>query len=112
MCHLNEQKLCHLTRRSQSPGPIDFTYKLGPYFVATLWIFKLTFGKFPKYLITNMVLNIFNAFGLATIGEKLGIFKLKMKHTTWYFICIFLSIFIYGYQYVVEQSINKNQDEV
>lgn len=31
-----------------SPGPIDFTYILGSYFVATLWIFKLTYGNFPN----------------------------------------------------------------
>ena len=102
-----------ITKNPVSPGPIDFTYILGPYFVATLWIFKLTFGNFPKYLIINMVLNIFNAFLLPPIGRKFGIIKFKMmKHTVWYFICIFLSIIIYGYQYFVEQSINKNQDEV
>jgi hypothetical protein len=50
---------------------------------------------------------------------------IKMKHSTWYFICVFLSIIIYGYQLVVEKAIrkaasfknvelsfNKNQDEV
>jgi hypothetical protein len=115
-----------ITQNPLSPGPIDFTYILGPYFVATLWIFKLTYGNFPKYLITNMVLDFFNAFPLPYIGKKFGIVKfIKMKHTTWYFICVFLAIVIYGYQYVVEQSIrkaasfkntelssNKNQDEV
>ncbi|MFY0758947.1 hypothetical protein AB1K32_08740 [Metabacillus dongyingensis] len=91
-----------------SPGYIDFSYILGPYYVATLWIFKLTYGNFPKYLITNIVLDSINAFPFASICEKFGVFKFKkMKHTTWYFICVFLSIFIYGFQYIVEQSIRQ-----
>lgn len=115
-----------ITKNPLSPGAIDFTYILGPYFVATLWIFKLTYGNFPKYLITNIILDLFNAFPLPYIGKKIGIVKfIKMKHTTWYFICVFLSIIIYGYQLVVEKSIrkaasfkntelsfNKNQDKV
>ncbi|MDQ6595524.1 hypothetical protein E2K98_25855 [Bacillus salipaludis] len=97
-----------ITKSPISPGPIDFTFILGPFFVATLWIFKLTFGNFPKYLLTNMVLDVINAFPLPYIGKKFGVVKfIKMKHTTWYFICIFLSVIIYGFQYVVEQSIKR-----
>jgi hypothetical protein len=97
-----------ITKNPISPGPIDFTYILGPYFVATLWIFKLTFGNFPKYLMTNMVLDLINAFPLPYIGSKVGVVKfIKMKNTAWYFICVSLAIIIYGFQYVVEQSIRK-----
>lgn len=104
------------TNNPLSPGPIDFTYILGPYFVATLWIFRLTYGKFLKYLTTNAVLDLINAFPMPYIGKKFGIVKfIKMKHTTWYFINVFLAIIIYGFQYVVEQSFKKgasfkNQD--
>lgn len=96
-----------------SPGNVDFSYILGPYFVATLWIFKLTYGNFPKYLITNALVNIINAFPLASIWENFGIFKFKkINHISWYFICVFLAIFIYGYQYIVEKIIiNKNKIE-
>ena len=95
-----------VTKNPLSPGPIDFTYILGPYFVATLWIFKLTFGNFPRYLITNMVLDLINAFPMPYIGNKVGVVKfIKMKNTTWYFICVFLAIIIYGFQYAVEKSI-------
>ncbi|MED4029560.1 hypothetical protein P4672_25300 [Priestia megaterium] len=91
-----------------SPGSVDFSYILGPYYVATLWIFKLTYGNFPKYLITNMMLDLVNAFPLGSIWEKVGIFKFqKMKHVTWYFICVGLSVFIYRFQYLVEQSIRE-----
>nr|WP_246869723.1 hypothetical protein [Priestia megaterium] len=96
-----------------SPGFVDFTHILGPYFVATLWIFKLTYGNFLKYLITNIVLDSIASYPLAEISEKIGVFKFKkLNHTKWYFICVSLAIIIYGYQYIVEKSINKNQDAV
>ncbi|KKI92858.1 hypothetical protein WQ54_06635 [Bacillus sp. SA1-12] len=96
------------TNNPLSPGPVDFTYILGPYFVATLWIFKLTYGNFPKYLITNAVLDLINAYPMPYIGNRFGIVKfIKMKHTVWYFINVSLAIIIYGFQYVVEQSIRK-----
>lgn len=96
-----------------SPGPIDFTYILGSYFVATLWIFKLTYGNFPKYLITNIVLDGISSYPFSQLWEVAGVFKFKkMNHTIWYFICVSLAIIIYGYQFIVEKSINKNQDAV
>lgn len=96
-----------------SPGYVDFTYILGPYFVATLWVFKLTYGNFPKYLIANMVIDAINAYPFAEIWEKVGVFKFKkMNHTIWYFICVSLAIIIYGYQYIVEKSIKTIEDEV
>lgn len=99
-----------------SPGNVDFSYILGPYFVATLWIFKFTYGNFPKYLITNVILNTFNAFPMAAMWEKVGAFKFKkINHVGWYLICIILSIIIYVYQYFVEKSIliqNKIKSEL
>lgn len=35
-----------------SPGLVDFTYILGPFFVATLWIFKY-FGAFLFHALDN-----------------------------------------------------------
>ncbi|RID82427.1 hypothetical protein D1953_18300 [Peribacillus asahii] len=96
-----------------SLGFVDFTYILGPFFVTTLWVFKLTYGNFQKYLITNMVVDAICAYPFAQLWEEVGIFKLKkLNHTIWYFICVSLAIIIYGYQYIVEKSINKNLDGV
>lgn len=98
------------TNNPISPGPIDFTYILGPYFVATLWIFRLTFGNFRKYLITNMVLDLINAYPMPYIGNKFGIVKFKkMTHTAWYLINVSLAVIIYGFQSLVEKAIRKSR---
>jgi hypothetical protein len=33
-------------------------FNFGPYLVTSLWMLKLTFGKFPLYLISNLILQI------------------------------------------------------
>lgn len=62
---------------------------------------------------TNIVIDAICAYPFAQLWEKVGVFKFKkLNHTIWYFICVSLAIIIYGYQYIVEKSINKNQDSV
>ncbi|WP_322552668.1 hypothetical protein AAB109_27995 (plasmid) [Priestia megaterium] len=103
---VGNRKRWFITKNPLSPGNVDFSYILGPFFVATLWIFKLTYGNFSKYLITNSVMDLINCFPYFGIWEKMGLFKFKkMKHITWYFICVGFAIIIYGFQYIIEKSI-------
>jgi hypothetical protein len=108
---ISNKKRWWINKNPFSPGSVDFSYILGPYFVATLWIFKLTYGSFFKYFIVNVILNTLNAFPMASAWEKVGVFKFKkINHTIWYFICILLAIIIYGYQYIIEKTIvNENK---
>jgi hypothetical protein len=88
--------------------PLDIPFIFGPYFVGTLWVFKLFFGNFPKYLLTNIALDLVNAFPLFYLLNKAEVVKFKnMKYTTWYIISIFLAIIIYGLQHLVEKSIRE-----
>ncbi len=33
-------------------------FNFGPYLVTSLWVLKFTYGKFPTYLISNLILHI------------------------------------------------------
>jgi hypothetical protein len=95
-----------------SPGAVDFTYFLGPYFVGTLWIFKFTYGNFPKYLLANLVIDSFNAFPYFFISQKLGVFKFrKWKKRHWGIMSFFWAIIIYGIQHLVERSIKQKDSD-
>jgi hypothetical protein len=88
--------------------PIDFTYILGPHFVATLWMFKLTYGSFLKYLIANIVFDWINAFPFAGMWKRMGFFKFKkMSPSMYWCITVLLAIVIYGYQYTVEKVVRN-----
>jgi hypothetical protein len=95
-----------------SPGAVDFTYFLGPYFVGTLWIFKFTYGNFPKYLLTNLVIDSFNAFPYFFISQKLGVLKfIKWKKRHWGIMSFIWAIIIYGIQHLVERSIKQKDSD-
>jgi len=93
--------------------PIDFTYILGAHFVATLWIFKLTYGSFLKFLLTNIALDWVNIFPFGGALKKEGIFKLKkMSPSIYWVMTVLLAVVLYGYQYMIENAIrNTASDE-
>jgi len=76
------------TKRPLIPGIlVDFPYILGPYFVGTIWIFKLTYGNFKKYVLANLLVGIINTVPFIFYTEKvveLFNFK-KMNKFGWYF---------------------------
>lgn len=87
-------------------GPVDFSYIMGPYFVGTLWIFKCTYGNFKKYLLVNILINIINAYPLSKSWDKMGVFKfIRMRKSIYYLCTILLSIIIYKFQKLLENTV-------
>lgn len=87
---------------------IDFTYILGAHFIATLWIFKMTYGSFSKFLLTNIVLDWVNIFPFGGALKKEGIFKMKkMSPSSYWLMTVLLAMVLYGYQYIWEKIIRK-----
>jgi hypothetical protein len=88
---------------------IDFSYLLGLFFIGTIWIFKLTYGNFVKYLITNVVMDSLLAFPVTSFFKKVGVFEFKkMKKINFFYITVSLAIILYGYQYTIEKIIRKS----
>lgn len=58
-------------------SPIDFSYQLGLFFVTTIWVFKLTFGNFKKYLLLNVVIHYLLSYPILKALTKFGLFEFK-----------------------------------
>ena len=85
---------------------LDVSYLYGLYLITTIWIFKLTYRSFLKYLITNIIADYFFSFHIVRIFEKIGTFEFKkMRHKHFFFISILLSVVIYFYQRIIEKVI-------
>ncbi|MCM3729083.1 hypothetical protein M3226_26040 [Neobacillus cucumis] len=83
----------------------DLSFILGPFFIGTIWIFRLTFGKFWLYLLTNILIDLFLAYPINWIMQKLKVYKLvnyKSKHV--FFIAIFFALVIYPYQLFITRT--------
>lgn len=87
---------------------LDFSYLLGLYFITTIWVFKLTYGRFIKYLTLNVVLDYLLAFPIVKFFTKIGVFEFKkMRPKHFYIFSVVTAIVIYFYQLLVERTIVK-----
>ena len=77
----------------------------GAFFVSSLWILKLTYGKFFTYLMSNMILHIvFIFFGLKYL-KKLKILALvKLSKPRYLVLHFFRGILLYLFQYLKDKN--------
>ncbi|WP_160725797.1 hypothetical protein [Bacillus sp. USDA818B3_A] len=83
----------------------DWSLILGPFFVGTIWIFRFTFGKFWMYLLTNTLMDLFLAYPVNWLLQKLKVYKLvnfKPKHIFFTGICY--ALVIYGFQLFITRK--------
>lgn len=83
---------------------MDF-FNLGPYIITSLWMLKLTYGKWPLYFISNGLLHIlfiYRGLEYANRFKILSLVKLKKIH---YLLIDFLrASLLYGFQYLIDLS--------
>nr|WP_280168291.1 hypothetical protein [Priestia aryabhattai]MDH3111240.1 hypothetical protein [Priestia aryabhattai] len=80
----------------------------GPFLVGTMWIFKLSYGNFKKFMVINFTLDAFFVYVLMSWFKRIGygsMVRLKRYH----FLMIFTTkaAFLYGLQKVIS---NKKED--
>jgi hypothetical protein len=80
----------------------------GPYFVTSLWVLKMTYGKFPLYLISNTIFqSLFIFLGLKYVKD-FKIFSLEKLTKFQYLAIDFLrALLLYGFQYITEATHTK-----
>ncbi|WP_308128886.1 hypothetical protein [Bacillus sp. sid0103] len=90
---------------------VDYSYLLGLFFITTIWVFKLAYGSFIKYLSLNIVIDYLLSFPIVKFFTKVGVFEFKKLRPIHFFcISVFLAIIIYWYQYLLEKVITKQNE--
>jgi len=89
---------------------MDF-FILGPYVVSSFWMLKLSYGKFPQYLVLNLTMQIlFTFFGGVKYAKRFKIFTLDRISRLQYILSTFFrAITLYGFQYIIDFSHNRNR---
>jgi hypothetical protein len=91
---------------------LDFSYLLGLFFITTIWVFRLTYGSFIKYLTLNIVLDYLLSFHIAKFFTKVGVFEFKkMRPKHFFILSVSTAIIIYLYQSLVERVILKEANQ-
>jgi hypothetical protein len=84
------------------PGGFPLTW--GPFFIGSMWILKLTYGKFLIYTILNLIIDSGFTYLFISILKKLGIGTLvKLKKYQLSLLFFFKSMLLYGFQYLIEK---------
>lgn len=90
----------------------DISFIFGPFFIANLWVFKLTYGNFINYLLINGLFDYMFAYPLTTIAEKLKVYKMiNMTRFQLFILSIATSIINYLYQLFIEDAL-KTKSEI
>lgn len=78
-------------------------YIVGPFLSGSLWILKLSYGKFFTYLLLNFCFGLFFVYPFTALTSKFNISRLK-KMNPLQLLVLFLakSFLMYGYQMFIE----------
>jgi hypothetical protein len=88
-------------------GPLNSMnfMNFGPYLVTSLWVLKITFGKFPLYIITNTILHMSFIFGGLKYVKDFRIFTLENLSKFRYLLIDFVrALILYAFQYITEPT--------
>ncbi|WP_455931497.1 hypothetical protein [Priestia aryabhattai] len=90
----------------------DISFIFGPFFIANLWVFKLTYGNLKNYMLVNGLFDYMFAYPLTTIAEKLKVYKMvNMSRFQLFTLSIATSIINYLYQLFIEDVL-KTKSEI
>lgn len=81
---------------------------LGPFFIGSIWILKLTYGKFLRYFLVNFVVDSLFVFPGTWLLRRLGMASLlRMNRGHFLSIFLFKTVLMYGFQGIVNKLQRK-----
>ncbi|MBM7603743.1 hypothetical protein JOC75_001716 [Metabacillus crassostreae] len=83
---------------------------IGPFFVGSLWILKLTYGKFKEFIVFNLLIDSFFTYYLMNVFQKLGLGSLvRLKRLNLSLLFLIKSLLLYAFQYVKDRFIEDTE---
>jgi len=85
-------------------------FNFGPYFITSLWMLKMAYGKIPLYFISNTLLHIcFTYFGGIKFVSRYKIFSLD-RLTKMQYLCVdfIRALCLYAFQFINDLAYKKN----
>lgn len=78
-------------------------FNFGAYFVTSLWMLKMTYGRFLLYLCSNTLLHIVFIYGMIKFVKRFKILSLVKLNKFQYLIIDFIrSLLLYGFQVLTD----------
>jgi hypothetical protein len=82
----------------------ELPFSIGPYMPLSMWLLKLSYGNFKKFLMLNAIADGLFAFLFINLFKKMKIVGLHKLSNSQFFVYLYYKVFIlYGVQYWVEK---------
>jgi hypothetical protein len=82
----------------------ELPFSIGPYMPLSLWLLKISYGNFKKFIFLNAVADSLFAFFFIDVLEKLKIIGLKnLNHFQFFIYLHFKAYLMYGFQYILDK---------
>lgn len=82
----------------------ELPFSIGPYMPLSLWLLKLSYGNFKKFVILNVIADGLFAFLFIDILKKVKIIRLnRLNHFQFFIYLHYKAYLLYGAQYLLEK---------
>ncbi|MBM7602545.1 hypothetical protein JOC75_000515 [Metabacillus crassostreae] len=82
----------------------ELPFDIGPYVPISMWILKYTYGNFKKFVLVNVIFNLFFAFIFIAFLKKIKILRLYRLNYFQFFIYIhYKAYLLYAVQFLMEK---------
>jgi hypothetical protein len=86
----------------------ELPFSIGPYMPLSMWLLKLSFGNFKKFIGLNVIADGLFAFLFIDILKKLKIIRLnRLNHVQFFLYLHYKAYILYGVQYLIEKKWNR-----
>jgi hypothetical protein len=83
----------------------ELPFSIGPYMPVSMWLLKLSYGNFKKFVLLNVIYDGLFAFLFIDVLKKLKIIGLnKLNHFQFFIYIHFKAYLLYGVQYLIEKT--------
>lgn len=86
----------------------ELPFSVGPYMPLSMWLLKLSFGNFKKFVLLNVIADGMFAFIFMDVLKKIKIIRLNRLNRFQFFIYLhYKAYLLYGFQYLFEKLKNR-----
>jgi len=82
----------------------ELPFSIGPYMPLSMWLLKVSYGNFKKYIMLNAIADGIFAFIVMDILKKFKIIRLnRLNRIQFFFYIHYKAYLLYGFQFLVEK---------
>jgi hypothetical protein len=83
----------------------ELPFSVGPYMPLSMWLLKISYGNFKKFVMLNAIADGLFAFFFIDVLKKFKIIRLnKLNHFQFFIYLNYKAYLLYGVQYLIEKG--------